>query len=152
MKTSGVKALQVVPICAIALLNSGCTNVLGFGTATKFGLDISQRADQTVDVSLGYDRAEIASIPAPKKADAKLDSEGHAESDTYSVLGTFRVKYGNPFRDAPLVLHQLFATGSAARAAARDPSMQAFFGGQAHEIAEQKAGQGQESKSSEGEK
>lgn len=106
----------------LVLMQGGCKNVLGFSTATKFGLDISQRPDQTLDVSFGYDRTEIASIPAPKNEDAGEDV------DTYSVLGTFAVSYGNPFAGEPLVLDQWFATGMAAQRAAKDPKFQTYFG------------------------
>ncbi len=52
-----------------------------------------------------------------------------------TVLGTFVVSYGNPFRDQPLVLDQFFATGMAARKAARSPELQRFFGKAAGKIA-----------------
>lgn len=117
-----------------ALTQAGCQNVLGFSTATKFGLDISQRPDQTIDVSMGYDRTEVASIPAPKNEDATESADGTG-TDTYSVLGTFVVSYGNPFLDQPLVLDQFFATGMAARKAARSPELQRFFGKAAGKIA-----------------
>jgi len=116
---------------SLALLVTGCTNVLGFGTATKFALDISQRADQSFDVSMGYDRVEVASIPAPKKDDAV---DGAQPEDVYSVLGTFKVTYGTPWTEG-LVLDQFFATGLAARSAAQDAEFQAFFGHQAGSIA-----------------
>jgi hypothetical protein len=114
------------PLGALVLCGAlaGCTNTLAFGTATKFALDISQQADKNIDVSLGYDRAEIASIPAPKDKDAS------ATEDTYSVLGTFFVHYDNPFLPDgdPLRLNQFFATGAAARTAAQSPRFQAYFG------------------------
>lgn len=115
-------------LCAALLLVAGCTNTLGFGTATKFALDVSQQPDQTVDVSLGYDRTEMAAIPAEKGEDAA------ASEDTYSVLGLFDVSYGNPWTDEPLKLHQFFATGWAARKASSDPSLQRLFGARAAEI------------------
>jgi len=123
------------------LLLEGCQNVLGFSTATKFGLDISQRPDQTIDVSMGYDRTEVASIPAPKDDDANESADGtdKANTDAYSVLGTFVVSYGNPFLDQPLVLDQFFATGMAARKAARNPELQKFFGEAAGKIATKNA-------------
>ena len=127
MKGSTVGPLRTFLVLAPLLL-AGCGNTLGFGTATKFGLDISQQADQTIDVSMGYDRAEVASIPAPKNTDA-----GSGE-DTYSVLGLFDVHYGNPFTDQPLTLHQFFATGWAAYDAARDHSLQVLFADRAAEI------------------
>lgn len=129
-----------VALVALAIMLEGCTNVLGFGTATKFGLDIAQRADQTVDVSLGYDRVEIASIPAPKNQVATGGSDRSAGDDTYSVLGTFKVKYGNPWSDEPLILDQVFATGWAAREAANSPAMRKFFGREARSIASKRPG------------
>lgn len=139
--TNRVVYLGYLFMVALAQTQTGCTNVLAFGTATKFALDVSQRADQTVDVSLGYDRAEIASIPAPKNVDSTGASVENPGDDAYSVLGTFSVTYGNPFVDSqPLVLDQFFATGWAARIAAKNPRMQAFFGREAHEIATKKKG------------
>ncbi len=116
--------------CAALALLAGCGHTLGFGTATKFGLDISQQADQTVDVTMGYDRAEVASIPAPKNDDA----DAVKTQDTYAVLGLFDVRYGNPWTDEALVLHQFFATGWAAHQAANDPNLQKLFGTKAREI------------------
>ena len=113
---------------------AGCTKTLAFGTATKFALDVSQQADKTIDVSLGYDRAELASIPAPRDTDATADT------DTYSVLGTFFVHYDNPW-DAdgdPLRLNQFFATGAAARAAANSARFRAYFGHSAGVIESQR--------------
>ncbi len=104
------------------VLLGGCANTLVFSTATTFGLDISQRPEQTINVSLGYDRAEVASIPAPKDIDAT------EQNDTYSLVGTFSVKYGNPWRLEPLTLRQFFATGWAARIASQDPELREFFG------------------------
>ncbi len=109
---------------------TGCTKLLAFGTATKFALDISQRADQTVDVSMGYDRVEVASVPAPAKSDAK------ASEDTYSLLATFFVGYGNPWTDEPLRLNQFFATGWAARTAAQSKRFRDFFAKKAAVIEE----------------
>jgi len=106
---------------------TGCQHYLAFGTATKFALDAAQKADQTVDVTLGYDRVEVAAIPAPK------DDAGPSD-DTYSVLGTFEVSYGNPFTE-PLILRQVFATGMAAREAATSPGLREAFGEKAGMIA-----------------
>lgn len=121
-----------IALAALVLgMLAGCRPYLAFGTATKFALDVSQRADQTVDVSMGYDRAEVASIPAP-------EANATDDTDAYAVLGTFSVVYGNPFGDDPLTLKQLFATGMAARIAASDPESRAYFGGKAHEIEDKK--------------
>jgi hypothetical protein len=110
---------------------TGCRPYLAFGTATKFALDVSQRADQTIDVSMGYDRAEIASIPAP-------EANATDHTDTYAVLGTFSVKYGNPFDGEPLTLKQLFATGMAARIAASDADTREYFGARLREVEQKK--------------
>jgi hypothetical protein len=118
----------------ILYVGPGCAKTIAFGTATKFGLDISQRPDQTIDVTLGYDREEVASIPAPE-GDVKKNE------DTYSVLGIFYVKYGNPWTFKPLQLNQIFATGWAAREAANDKRLQEFFGKKAAEISK-KGGDG----------
>ena len=113
------------------LLFSGCAKSVIFGTATKFGLDISQRADQTIEVSLGYDRVEVVSIPT-------LDENATQGQDTYSVLGVFSVEYGNPWRDQPLKLDQFFATGQAAKKAAGTPGLQQLFGVRTRQIIEKK--------------
>jgi hypothetical protein len=111
--------LGVALSCALA----GCANRLAFTTATKFALDVSQQADKNIDVSLGYDRAELAVIPAPEGADAEKTS------DTYSVLGTFYVHYDNPFASKdPLRINQFFATGVAAQQAAKSPAFRRYFG------------------------
>ena len=124
------------PLGALVLCGAlaGCAKTLAFGTATKFALDVSQQADKNIDVSLGYDRAEIASIPAPKGKDAS------DEEDTYSVLGTFFVHYDNPFvANDPLRLNQFFATGAAARTAAQSARFRTYFGHSAGVIEDQKA-------------
>ena len=113
----------------LILTLSGCSNTLVFGTATKFGVDISQRPDQMIEVTMGYDRYEVVSIPAQNK-DAK------EKEDTYSVLGIFAVSYGNSGTE-PLVLRQFFATGRAALEAAKNPLIQQYFARQTGEIAKQ---------------
>jgi hypothetical protein len=113
----------------ITLVSGGCVNTMMFSTATKVGIDISQRADQIIDVSLGYDRIEVVSIPAPKDADAGPDTEA------YSVLGIFDLRYGNPWLDRPLVVNQFFGTGNAAQKMAKDARFQRFFGEKAGQLA-----------------
>jgi hypothetical protein len=120
---------------SLLISTAGCANRLAFGTATKFGLDISQRADQRVDLSLGYDRYEIASIPVPPKG----SKEGmHADSshDAYSILGTFNMDLDPSLLPSSggLHLNQLFATGMAARNAAADSNIAAVLGEQAGKI------------------
>jgi len=95
---------------AIALALCGCQHHLVFATATKFGLDISQRQDRVPEVTFGYDRVELASIPTKKETDAD------GSTDAYSILGTFCVDYdGNILHGVPLTVRQRLATGVAAR-------------------------------------
>jgi len=116
-------------VAAAMFAVAGCSNRLAFGTATKFGLDVSQRPDQTVEMALGYDRAEIVVIPAPDK-----DKDASDTKDAYAVMGTFQVKHGNPFSGGALIIHQFFATGRAAIEASKDPKFQAIFGTAAGDI------------------
>ena len=117
------------------LAPGGCANRLAFGTATKFALDVSQRPDQTVEMTLGYDRMEIVLIPMYTVKDGERQAKDATEDfDTYSVLGTFQVSQGNPFADQPLIIHQFFATGRAAVRAASDPAFQRIFGLEAGDI------------------
>lgn len=120
-------------VLVLALAGGGCVNTMMFSTATKVGLDISQRADQVIDVSLGYDRIEVVSIPAPKDSDASQDTEA------YSVLGIFDLRYGNPWLDRPLIVNQFFGTGAAAQKMANDARFRQFFGEKAGQLAPEPA-------------
>ena len=66
--------IPVVGCIGAVFLLTGCSHFFGhylaFATATKFGVDMSQRPDQTVDVVMGYQRLEMASIPVPDGKDA----------------------------------------------------------------------------------
>jgi hypothetical protein len=119
----------LVSVVASTVLLTGCSNRLAFGTATKFGVDVSQRPDQTVEMTIGYDRAEVVVIPVPQDAKDATDTK-----DTYAVIGTFQVKHGNPFAGGALIIHQFFATGRAAIRAAQDPKFQEIFGTAAGDI------------------
>jgi hypothetical protein len=125
-------------------------------------LDISQQADQTPSVTMGYRRAEIVSIPvAPKVVEmAETNKRGEGKSkrkkkkepatangtadangtnDAYSVIGRFHAKYDPGIgKENGLHLHQFFATGQAARKAANDPNMQEAFGRAAWEVSSQR--------------
>lgn len=136
-----IQRWPVLALCAALPAVAGCANVLAFSTATKFGVDISQRADQTIDVTMGYDRVEIATIPVPDDATESPDATSTA--DCYSVLGLFDVQYGNPWKDEPLKLSQFFATGWAAKKAAQSSDLQRFFAQKAKEIADRAAGENQ---------
>ena len=128
MRIRGFMALAV----PLALATGCCAKrYIAFTTATKFALDVSQKADQTIDVSMGYDRSELASVPA-------IEDNADGTKDAYAVLGKFSVKYGNPFT-TPLVLNQVFATGIAARNAAASEQGRTYFGEQAGVVEGKKA-------------
>jgi hypothetical protein len=114
-------------LALVVVATAGCAKRLAFATATKFGLDVSQRSDQTVEMSIGYDRGETVVMPAEEKN----TSDG---VDAYAVLGTFQVKHGNPFANQALVIHQFFATGRAAVKAAETEEFQRLFGAEAADI------------------
>jgi hypothetical protein len=152
-------ALSAVPLVTLLVGLGGCGSALVFGTATKFGVDISQRADRMIEVSLGYDRVEFVSIPA-SGTDARGAGAGGCRDrgqpavsggargsgasgttggpdgglDTYSVMGTFKVTYDTPWGGDPVVIRQFFATGLAARQAACQPKWQEYFGRKTGEI------------------
>ena len=107
----------------IALALVGCQGYLVFTTATTFGLDISQQANQTPHVVLGYKRGELASIPVTQK-------NASATEDTYSVLAYFCAKYDPILSQSTtdsLQIRSVFTTGMAARAAASNADMQRYF-------------------------
>ena len=104
-----------------------------FVTSTKFGIDVSQLADQPPKMLVGYKREEGIFLPAEHKNSSDTD-------DTYSVLGYFCVmanpslwdfiKAIAPFSgDVPdaLQINSVFATGIAAQQLAQDDSMREFF-------------------------
>lgn len=104
-----------------------------FVTSTKFGIDISQQADQPPKVLVGYKREEGIFLPAEHE-------NSSAGDDTYSVLGYFCVmanpslwdfiKAIAPFsEDVPdaLQINSVFATGFPAQQLAQDESMREFF-------------------------
>lgn len=136
IKTHRVAILSGV-LC-LAGLGAGCKTHLAFGTATKFGLDISQKPDQTIDVTMGYRRGEMASIPVAPSDNPEPDIfDADGTNDAYSVLGRFKVTYGDPWKSGTndgLHLKQFFATGMAARKAALRPDMQRIFGEAAYEV------------------
>lgn len=107
------------------LASLGCTNHLVFATATKFGLDASQRADRTVELTVGYQRAEVVSVPACP--DDGTACHANDRQDIYSVLGTFHVNQGNPFTMEPIEIQQVFATGMAARKASENKAIWQIF-------------------------
>ena len=127
----------------LTLGSAGCKNYLVFTTATKFGLDASQRADRTVEVTLGYQRAEVVSIPACREDEGVDPAESHCfadgKEDTYTVLGTFHVNQGNPFTMEPIEIQQVFATGMAAQNASNNPAIAKIFYDSTTKVAEEAA-------------
>jgi len=111
-----------------------------FVTSTKFGLDASQRQDQKVELTFGYERSEVASVPmcddregeqpspnGPSPCAPERGLDARDNWDAYSLLGAFHVDYGNPFSAEPLVVRQVMASGFAARELAADPSLRSGF-------------------------
>jgi hypothetical protein len=131
----GRTAVALVAGCSL-FVSTGCATRLAFGTATKVGIDISQRPDQSVELSLGYDRMEVVVIPAYSTDDAgrRVVKDPGTGQETYSVLGTFQVRHGNPFSGQPLFIHQFFATGHAAIQASKTGAFRTRFGATAGEI------------------
>jgi hypothetical protein len=125
--TLGRSVVILVVLVTLAVSTPGCARRLAFATATTFGIDVSQQADQSVQMSLGYDRAETVVMPAEEKGVSDA-------TDTYAVLGTFQVKHGNPFANQALIIHQFFATGRAAIRAAETEQFQRLFGAEAADI------------------
>jgi hypothetical protein len=130
MKKIGMTVLTLLLAAALA----GCgERLLAFTTATTFGLDISLQSANNVSVSMGYDRAEVASVPVDNQKDAT------AKGDAYSVLGYFHVDYGNPWPGSTLTLKQLFATGLAAQEASSQPTgLQKFLAQKTAQIVQEK--------------
>lgn len=142
---SRIRTTTLVGWAVVAGAMAGCVDrSVVFVTSTKFGLDASQRQDQKVEVTLGYQRAEVASIPmcVPAKGSTggqtassssmtcteKNGYDSTGEWDAYSLVGAFHVDYGNPFDTSqPLTLRQVMATGMAARQIAKDPKLRPGF-------------------------
>jgi len=147
MKQSDVtrRVGTLIGLVVLVIAVAGCVDrSVVFVTSTKFGLDASQRQDQKVEVTLGYQRAEVASIPmcvpasrsngpdgAPSSSMTCSEKNGYdstGEWDAYSLVGAFHVDYGNPFDTSqPLTLRQAMATGMAARQLAKDPKLRPGF-------------------------
>lgn len=134
----------LVGLLVLGSTMGGCVDrSVVFVTSTKFGLDASQRQDQKVEVTLGYQRAEVASIPmcvpanrsgsqaTPTSSMTCSENNGYDSTDrwdAYSLVGAFHVDYGNPFDTSqPLTLRQAMATGMAARELAKDPKLRPGF-------------------------
>lgn len=142
------RALRHAAGCGLLVLGpllAGCTstpkhtNVLIFGTNTKFALDVSQDATSGVGVTIGYKRQEavwmplLPNTPDDYKPAPCLNSnncpkyegkDGTSQTDTYSVLASFGSKFsGGVDSEGKKVqgggeIAQYFATGLAARSLA----------------------------------
>lgn len=127
----------LIMIGALTILlaaTTGCVkDHVVFVTSTKFGVDISQQADQPPKMLVGYKRQEAIFLPG------EHDNAGD-QNDTYSVLGYFCVmanpslwdfiKALAPFSDDvpdSLQIDSVFATGLSAQQLGQDERMREFF-------------------------
>lgn len=129
--------LRTVALTMFSLVLAGCPKDHAvFVTSTKFGIDVSQLADQPPKMLVGYKREEGIFLPAEHENAGESDES----TDTYSVLGYFCVmanpslwdflKAIAPFsEDVPdaLQITSVFATGFPAQQLAQDESMREFF-------------------------
>ncbi|MCC5875216.1 MAG: hypothetical protein JJU11_03255 [Candidatus Sumerlaeia bacterium] len=119
------------------LLSTGCQNYLGFGTGTVTGFEISPRPDNSLNLTLGYNRYELAVIPVPEFQDAG------DTLDAYSVLATINVESPGLNSYDPedsLRITQLFATGMAARRMSNQPGMRKHFAEYMEDITKSRRG------------
>lgn len=133
-----LRQLHVVWLILVITTILGCENYLVVTTATKFGLEVSQVANEPPKVALGYKREETTIIPAEHR-NATVDGAG-SQTDTYSVLAEFCVM-ANPSlwdfiralssttNDVPdgLQIRSFFATGIAATKAADSVQTRQYF-------------------------
>ena len=132
-----VKAVALA-VTSVTLL-SGCRNYLVFSTATKFGLDASLRSDQQPELTFGYQRAEVVSIPL-SQTNRAVDAT--TTNDAYSVLGTFfvsfshapRIPFTNIGTNAGIRVNQLFATGIAAQKVSKNEQLGSVWAGYAKQV------------------
>ncbi len=123
------RAATLAAVLVVGASVPACNGNLVFATATTTGLEIGARADDTMTLVFGYDRAELASIPVAEKSDA---SPTH---DAYSVFGSFDLKYTRYGDDSGIKLRQVMATGMAAQNAAKNPKFAAALANKAGRVA-----------------
>jgi hypothetical protein len=112
----------------LASLGQGCQNYLAFNTDTKFGLDISQSAQAQPEVTFGYQRLAVVSMPAGTNANGGA-RDANTNSDGYSVVGSISIKY-NPSligTNGGVRILQLFATGQTAREVSSNEALAGLF-------------------------
>lgn len=133
-----LRQFHVACLILIIATTFGCENYLVVTTATKFGLEVSQVANEPPKVALGYKRDETAIIPAEHQN--ATDGNTELQTDTYSVLAEFCVM-ANPSlwdfirglsssaHDVPegLQIRSFFATGLAAAKAADSVQTRQYF-------------------------
>ena len=133
-----LRQLYVVWLILVIASTLGCENYLVVTTATKFGLEVSQVANEPPKVALGYKRDETTIIPAEHR-NATADGTG-AQTDTYSVLAEFCVMANPSLWDFirglssttngvpdSLQIRSFFATGIAAAKAADTVQTRQYF-------------------------
>ncbi len=133
-----LRHLHEVWLILVIISTLGCENYLVITTATKFGLEVSQVANEPPKVALGYKREETTIIPAEHRNATADGSE--TKTDTYSVLAEFCVmanpslwdfirglsSTGNDIPDG-LQIRSFFATGIAATKAAGSVQTRQYF-------------------------
>lgn len=133
-----LRQLHLVWLIVVIAPTLGCENYLVVTTATKFGLEVSQLANEPPKIVLGYKREETTIIPAEHR-NATADGT-EPQTDTYSVLAEFCVM-ANPSlwdfirglsstaQDVPdsLQIRSFFATGIAAAKAADSVQTRQYF-------------------------
>lgn len=105
---------RLLPILLLAI-TAGCASDqhLVFTTSTKFGVDITAADGSTTGLMFGYKRFEGAYVPVDPN---HVDDEGNP--DMPSLLAVLDLENGWL---SGVDVFQLFATGTAAELAARDP-------------------------------
>jgi hypothetical protein len=116
-------------VVLLAGIGAGCQSYLAFNTDTKFGLDISQSAQQQPEVTMGYQRVAIVSMPVLGTNDGRAYYDANANHDAYSVLGSINIKYDPALSSATggIRILQIFATGEAARSVATNAALAGLF-------------------------
>jgi hypothetical protein len=113
-------------LLACALLSTACADAIVFGTRTSLGVRARPTQDSQTELTLGYNRQEIAIFP--RKIGATIAGEdGKEEPHAYSVFAWFRftnrwLPFGGaaaPATRGGLCLRQEFATGRAAEEVAK---------------------------------
>lgn len=94
-----LRNIFLILIFGVAMLSTGCTKNLYFGTSTSVGLDVSGTSKIPNKVSFAFDREEVAIVPD--------DDAGNAHS-VFAALDS-EWTWFNGF-----IVKQTFATGEAA--------------------------------------